>query len=338
MRLQAQRPTVVDARAPVGWSRRTPHQSALSTPFTRFTPRPSTRLRCWRPFPREVADVICGEGVVAELPVHTHDALQVMLPSSRFAISDGERADVVVRPGQLHVAAPQESHGARSLDGTPAAMRVLLIAPASLPNVGPAASDVVWRTAREGQHLVVDDAEVYDELWRLIGELRHPLAARGGETRLLRCLTTLLTRMTVGSTEARPQPARAPHTAGVVRVRDHLRAHVGESMSLTELAGVAGLSKYYLLRAFRRAYGVTPHAFQMRLRLALAWRLVVDGQPLARVTYDAGFADQSHLTRRFAATFGLTPALYARLLAVPPGAAPHDVSLAELSAAPLPAA
>jgi AraC-like DNA-binding protein len=102
-------------------------------------------------------------------------------------------------------------------------------------------------------------------------------------------------------------------------VRDHLRAHITESISLDELAAVAGLSKFYLLRAFRFAYGVTPHAYQMQLRLAHAWRLIVDGRPLSHATYDAGFADQSHLTRRFASAFGLSPARYARELAMPPG-------------------
>jgi AraC-like DNA-binding protein len=58
----------------------------------------------------------------------------------------------------------------------------------------------------------------------------------------------------------------------------------------------------------------------MRLRLGFAWRMIVDGFSLTRATYDAGFADQSHLTRRFAAAFGLPPARYARMLAVPPGA------------------
>jgi AraC-like DNA-binding protein len=83
---------------------------------------------------------------------------------------------------------------------------------------------------------------------------------------------------------------------------------------------VAELSKYYLLRAFRQAHGVTPHAYQMQLRLAYAWRLIVDGRSLSHATYDAGFADQSHLTRRFASAFGLSPARYARELAIPPGA------------------
>jgi AraC-like DNA-binding protein len=93
------------------------------------------------------------------------------------------------------------------------------------------------------------------------------------------------------------------------------------------------LSKFYLLRAFRRAHGITPHAYQMQLRLAHAWRFIVEGRPLSRATYDAGFADQSHLTRRFSAMFGLTPARYARQLAVPPATAPSAARPAAPSSA-----
>src|SRR2546430_16442129 len=103
--------------------------------------------------------------------------------------------------------------------------------------------------------------------------------------------------------------------AGVVRARDYLRDRAVNPVTLDELAREAALSKFYLLRAFQRAFGLTPHSYQMQLRLARARRLIAEGRPLSHVTYDAGFADQSHLTRRFAAFYGLTPARFARQLA-----------------------
>jgi AraC-like DNA-binding protein len=107
------------------------------------------------------------------------------------------------------------------------------------------------------------------------------------------------------------------HIDGLDRVGAHLRAHLAENVSLDELAEIAGLSKFYLLRAFRRAYGVTPHGYQRQLRLAHAWRAIADGKPLTRATYDAGFADQSHLTRQFTSMYGLTPARCARQFTMP---------------------
>jgi len=103
-----------------------------------------------------------------------------------------------------------------------------------------------------------------------------------------------------------------PCHLGLVRALDHLRTRAAAPVTLTELARVACLSKYHFLRTFTRAYGCSPHAYQMRLRLALARALVEAGEPLSSVAYSAGFADQSHLTRRFKQAFGETPGAYAR--------------------------
>jgi AraC-like DNA-binding protein len=112
-----------------------------------------------------------------------------------------------------------------------------------------------------------------------------------------------------------------PTHLGLVRALEYLCARVAAPVSLAELARVACLSKYHFLRAFTRAYGCPPRTFQMRLRLALARELVEAGEPLSSVAYDAGFADQSHLTRRFKQAFGVTPGAYARLSRFPRRAA-----------------
>jgi AraC-like DNA-binding protein len=274
----------------------------------------TSQLRFWRPLARELADIICGEGTVDEQPVHAHEAVQVLLPASRFAVVDATGATVIVHPGQLCIAAPLALQGAHGVDGGACAMRVVLVPPAALP---PASRG--WECALAPGHgqLVVDDPGVYSELWALVGELHGPIVGVASATRLLRCIGRLLTGLAPRPPHA---PARGVHRLnhGIARVAAHLRAHATENISLDALAEVAGLSKFYLLRGFRRAYGVTPHGYQRQLRLAHAWRAIAEGQPLTRATYDAGFADQSHLTRQFAAQFGVTPARYARELATPP--------------------
>jgi AraC-like DNA-binding protein len=196
-------------------------------------------------------------------------------------------------------------------------MRVLLVPLSALPT---APSGWEGASAAGPRQLVVDDPALHGELWALVGELRGPVVGVSSATRLLRCIGRLL----AGAT-ARPHHAPVRRACrlrdGVTRVAAYLRAHATESISLDDLAEVAGLSKFYLLRGFRRTYGVTPHGYQRQLRLAHAWRAIADGQPLTRATYDAGFADQSHLTRQFSAQFGVTPARCARQLATPPGPA-----------------
>jgi AraC-like DNA-binding protein len=125
--------------------------------------------------------------------------------------------------------------------------------------------------------------------------------------------TTTTLSVTRSSNDADPSDP-CGSIIGLARVRDHLRANSSAPMSLAELALIAGFSKYHFLRAFKRAYGVTAHGYQMQLRLERARQLIAEGRELSYVAYDTGFADQSHLTRRFKRSFGVTPGTFARQL------------------------
>lgn len=108
-----------------------------------------------------------------------------------------------------------------------------------------------------------------------------------------------------GDDPVRNMPARA-----LRRVMAHLRSHVATPLDLMALSTVAGLSKYHLVRAFRQAYGLTPHAYHLNLRVNHAKTRLAGGEDLARVALDCGFCDQGHFTRVFARCVGMTPGAY----------------------------
>jgi len=86
-------------------------------------------------------------------------------------------------------------------------------------------------------------------------------------------------------------------------------------VSLADLAALAGVSRFQLLRGFARDVGVTPHAYLVQRRVGLARRLLASGHAPAEAAVEAGFADQSHLTRAFVRQFGVTPGRYRAALA-----------------------
>jgi AraC-like DNA-binding protein len=304
----------------------------------RMAPAPGTAdgLRFWRPLPRQVIDLVCADGAVTGVPLHTHEALQVMLPASPAVVVEATGRATTVYPGQIHLTSPLELYAVRSIDRAPVGIRMMLLGPALLAKLGATGGTGERATSPRLAQRVVDDPGLYSELAALLDVLRGPLVDLGCESQLLGCFTRLFGRAMERHLAAAALGAR--DLRGVARARDHLRAHPADNVSLDELADVAGLSKFYLLRAFRRAYGLTPHEYQMQLRLARARRLLAEGRPLSHVTYDAGFADQSHLTRRFKAFFDLTPARYARQVATPMSAVPRRASDAYRAAAPVPAA
>ncbi|WP_240453440.1 helix-turn-helix transcriptional regulator [Janthinobacterium agaricidamnosum] len=80
--------------------------------------------------------------------------------------------------------------------------------------------------------------------------------------------------------------------------------------SLAQLAEMAGMSRYQLIRAFRAATGMTPHAYQLNLGVNRARSDLQAGNALADIACALGFADQSHLQRVFKAHVGITPGRY----------------------------
>jgi AraC-like DNA-binding protein len=100
--------------------------------------------------------------------------------------------------------------------------------------------------------------------------------------------------------------------AAVRRARAFLSEHWDRAVPLAELASVAGLSRFELVRRFREQTGLTPHAFQTNMRVECARRMLSGGVAIAEVAAGCGFADQPHLTRTFKRAVGVTPGRFAR--------------------------
>lgn len=98
--------------------------------------------------------------------------------------------------------------------------------------------------------------------------------------------------------------------AAVRRARAFLDGHLTDRVRLDDVAAAAGLPPFRLYRAFVRATGMTPHAYQRQARFREAVRRIRLGEPLAEVAAAAGFADQAHLTRSFFRRMGVTPGAY----------------------------
>ena len=107
---------------------------------------------------------------------------------------------------------------------------------------------------------------------------------------------------------AAPAPTLAmPALRGLL---ERIEADDPATLSLETLAQQAGLGRYQLIRAFRAATGLTPHAYLLNARVNRGRQLLRDGLALAEVAYRLGFSDQSHFQRVFKAHVGVTPGQY----------------------------
>lgn len=82
------------------------------------------------------------------------------------------------------------------------------------------------------------------------------------------------------------------------------------SLKLDEIGHVCGLSPSSLIRAFKKQFGMTPHAYLTNRRVQFARTELRRGQSIAEVALAAGFADQAHLQRAFKQLLAATPGHY----------------------------
>jgi AraC-like DNA-binding protein len=71
------------------------------------------------------------------------------------------------------------------------------------------------------------------------------------------------------------------------------------SFSLDELAEKSFLSKFHLIKVFKKTTSLTPSVYQIQLRLNEARRLIFQKKSLTEVAYELGFVDQAHFTNTF---------------------------------------
>ena len=118
---------------------------------------------------------------------------------------------------------------------------------------------------------------------------------------------------------ASPEPAVSDSMHGglapwqKLKIERYLTENLERSVRLSELAREVRLSVSHFCRAFKKSFGETPHAHLVRLRLALAQRLMLTtDDPLSQIALCCGLADQAHLSKLFRRWFRDSPYAWRR--------------------------
>lgn len=91
-------------------------------------------------------------------------------------------------------------------------------------------------------------------------------------------------------------------------LRQFMQDHLAEALTLADLAEIAAMSRFHLVRVYRRCTGLTPMADLRRLRLEAAERLILSTDlPLKAIAPRVGLRDVYHFARTFSRARGFPP-------------------------------
>ncbi len=149
--------------------------------------------------------------------------------------------------------------------------------------------------------------------------LAHRTAEEGdadaAEATMLLALRRLIVRHSDGGWPAIVLP-RVASARRVAMYREMIEADIAGAFELERFAELGGVTRFQVIRDFKQVTGFTPSAFVRNRRVQVAGRLIEGGETLAEAAIEAGFADQSHLTRAFKLSHGFTPGVMRRGLRV----------------------
>jgi len=257
-------------------------------------------IRAWRPPIEGIREVLHARFADHAYPLHAHDTWTLFIVDEGAIRYDLDGAEHGALPSMVSVLPPHVAH-----DGRPGAAggyrkRVLYL-----------------ETSLLGDHLVgaavdrpvLPDPGLRPRIEALHDALACPDDALEAETRLHDVADRIRTSFGEASAWNEDGPGEAD-------LAEHLRAILDAELfgapSIVAAARAMGVGPTTAARAFRRTFGIAPHAYVVGRRLEAARERILDGRPLAEVAAEVGFTDQAHLGRRFKRFLGTTPGRFGR--------------------------
>ena len=249
-------------------------------------------------------DCLYGQYFTFSFAPHFHNTHAVGVIERGVNVFDCRGVKRIASAGDIMLLNPAEVHTGEAPDKREGwSFRMLFVDPQLLKHVREEmtgkASDVPFFS-----EIVVRDDSTARLLLQLHRALENSTSALQSESLFLMVMTQLLTIHADSRINSRKI---GNESLAVARTREYLLANARENITLDELARIAFLSPYHLLRVFREETGLPPHAYQTQIRIEQAKQLLRRDLSISQTAQATGFFDQAHFSKQFKRYVGITP-------------------------------
>lgn len=246
----------------------------------------------------------CSTGTNACYGKHTHEEFSIGSVDGGNSVYFNNNIEMPISEGSLVIVNPLSVHSCNPVTGTNWSYTMLYVCPKWLAYVQSMTVGTPSKSFIPFSQIHTNDPWFYEQFQSLVRSILANIDFMKIEEESIMFFSRLF-HETSAKELNKPAAKRNIETA-----HKYISDHFKESISVKDIALHSGLSEYHLIHAFKKSYGITPHAMQVTMRINEAKALLKKGQAIASIAHDLGFNDQSHFHRNFKRLVAATPAEY----------------------------
>lgn len=247
----------------------------------------------------------------AQVEYHYHEFCKILLliQGSGGYFIDGQR--YLLQSGDIVLIGKHSIHRPELDSDTPYERIILYLSPEYLQRESTAECSLLSVFSGEKGHVLRLKEGPRKKIFQLAASLERELESRefGGE--ILSNAGMLRLLVEIGRNKARteelgPSPVM-PRSQRILEIQGYIDDHISEELDAETLARAFFISKYHMMRLFRRETGTTIHLYVTQKRLIRAKELMDGGMRATEACYQCGFHSYSSFTRAYNKHLGTTP-------------------------------
>lgn len=259
------------------------------------------------------------EELPPNIEYHNHDFYEIFFYISGKVTYVIEGKSYKLKPGDIILINNRELHRTIIESGEDYERIVIWIKPDYITNLNTDSTDLTMcfeSSAKKKYNLLRPDTETLAYLKTIVQKLEKAYYNSGFGSEVLKYayVNELVVYLNKAYLYTKDEEIEVDieYNQKISNIIKYINANLDSQLSLENISAQFYISKYHLLREFKKYTGFTIHRFIQKKRLIMARMLLKENVKVSEVSLVCGFGDYSNFIRTFKREYGISPKVFAR--------------------------